>query len=172
MARIVLAGGDEYTLEGKTVRLGRDPANDLALLGDPKISRAHAELRDRDGQWILVDLGSSNGTKVNDRPIDHYPLRDGDRIEIGRTVIVFSTDEDPNPTEPDTRSVAKIPDLSERERQILGFVARGLTDRDIGEQLFISPSTVRSHLDRIGKKTGLRRRAELTRLAVDLGVVV
>jgi DNA-binding CsgD family transcriptional regulator len=51
-------------------------------------------------------------------------------------------------------------------------VAGGLTDRQIGERLFISPSTVRSHLDRIGQKTGMRRRAELTRLAVDLGVIV
>ena len=172
MARIVLPGGEERPLEGTTVKLGRDPANDLALLGDPKISRAHAELRDRDGQWMVIDLGSSNGTRVNDRPIEQHPLRDGDRIQLGRTVIVFAAAEDPNPTEPDTRSLAKVPDLSERERQILGFVAHGLTDREIGERLFISPSTVRSHLDRIGKKTGLRRRAELTRLALDLGVVV
>jgi DNA-binding NarL/FixJ family response regulator len=121
---------------------------------------------------MVVDLGSSNGTRVNDRPIEQHPLRDGDRIQLGRTVIVFAAAEDPNPTEPDTRSLAKIPDLSERERQILGFVAHGLTDREIGERLFISPSTVRSHLDRIGKKTGLRRRAELTRLALELGVVV
>jgi pSer/pThr/pTyr-binding forkhead associated (FHA) protein len=172
VASLVLPNGGERTLEGKAVRLGRDPANDLALLGDPKISRSHAELRDRDGQWILVDLGSSNGTKVNDRRIEQHPLRDGDRIQLGRTTIVFTADEDPNPTEPDTRVHAKLPELSERERQILALVARGLTDRQIGDRLFINASTVRSHLDRIGKKTGLRRRADLTRLAVDLGVVV
>ncbi len=171
MATVVLPDGEERRLEGKTVRLGRDPANDLALQADPKISRAHAELRDRDGQWILVDLGSSNGTKVNDRRVEQHPLRHGDRIQLGRTTILFTTDDDPNPTEPDTRALAKAPDLSERERQILALVALGLTDRQIGQRLFISPSTVRSHLDRIGKKTGLRRRAELTRLAVDLGVV-
>ena len=171
MATIVLPDGEERRLEGTTVRLGRDPANDLALLGDAKISRAHAELRDREGQWILVDLGSSNGTKVNDRRIKRHPLRDGDRIQLGRTTIRFIAEDDPNPTETDTRALVKVPDLSERERQILALVALGLTDRQIGQQLFISPSTVRSHLDRIGKKTGLRRRAELTRLAVDLGVV-
>ena len=155
MATIVLPGGEERRLEGKTVRLGRDPANDLALLADPKISRSHAELRDHDGQWILVDLGSSNGTRVNDRRIEQHPLRDGDRIQLGRTTIIFTTDDDPNPTETDTRALAKVPDLSERERQILALVALGLTDRQIGQRLFISPSTVRSHLDRIGKKTGL-----------------
>ena len=136
------------------MRLGRDPANDLALLADPKIPRSHAELRDRDGQWILVDLGSSNGTRVNDRRVEQHPLRDGDRIQLGRTTIIFTTDDDPNPTETDTRALAKVPDLSERERQILALVALGLTDRQVGQRLFISPSTVRSHLDRIGKKTG------------------
>lgn len=171
MASIVLPDGTEQRLEGTTIKVGRDPVNDLTLLGDPKISRSHAELRDRSGQWILVDLGSSNGTKVNDRRIDQHPLRDGDRIQLGRTTILFTTDEDPNPTETDARALAKTPDLSERERQILALVAGGLTDRQIGERLFISASTVRSHLDRISKKTGLRRRAELTRLAVDLGVV-
>lgn len=171
MASIVLPDGTERRLEGNTVRLGRDPVNDLALLGDPKISCAHAELRDRGGQWIVVDLGSSNGTKVNDRRIDQHPLRDGDRIQLGRTTILFTAEEDPNPTETDARALAKVPDLSEREREILALVAGGFTDRQIGERLFISASTVRSHLDRISKKTGLRRRAELTRLAVDLGVV-
>lgn len=172
MASVVLPDGEEQRLEGTIVRLGRDLANDLAFPGDPKVSRSHAELRDRDGQWIVVDLGSSNGTKVNDRSIEQHPLRDGDRIHLGRTTIVFTTGEDPNPTEPDTRAQAKVPDLSERECEILAFVAGGLTDRQIGERLFISPSTVRSHLDRIGQKTGMRRRAELTRLAVDLGVIV
>ena len=171
MATIVLPDGEDRRLEGKTVRLGRDPANDVALLTDSKISRSHAELRDRDGQWILVDLGSSNGTKVNDRRIEQHPLRDGDRIQLGRTTILFTAEDDPNPTETDTRALAKAPDLSERERQILALVPRGLTDREIGQRLFISPSTVRSHLDRIGKKTGLRRRTELTRLALDIGVV-
>jgi DNA-binding NarL/FixJ family response regulator len=65
----------------------------------------------------------------------------------------------------------EAPDLSERERQVLALVAEGLTDKEVAERLFISASTVRSHLDRIGEKTGLRRRTELTRLAVDLGIV-
>jgi DNA-binding CsgD family transcriptional regulator len=51
------------------------------------------------------------------------------------------------------------------------LVAEGNTDREIAEHLFISVSTVRSHLDRIGDKTGLRRRSELTRMAMELGIV-
>ena len=61
--------------------------------------------------------------------------------------------------------------LTEREREILGLVAAGERDTDIAEQLFISIRTVRSHLDRIRDKTGHRRRADLTRLAVEEGIV-
>jgi DNA-binding NarL/FixJ family response regulator len=57
--------------------------------------------------------------------------------------------------------------LSEREREILTKVSQGDTDAEIAEQLLISVRTVHSHLDRIRDKTGRRRRADLTRLAVE-----
>ena len=56
--------------------------------------------------------------------------------------------------------------LSARERELVTLVARGRTDTQIAEQLCISVRTVRSHLDRIRDKTGCRRRADLTRLAL------
>ena len=59
--------------------------------------------------------------------------------------------------------------LTAREREILSLFADGETDADIAERLFISVSTVRSHLDRIRDKTGHRRRAELARLAFEHG---
>jgi DNA-binding CsgD family transcriptional regulator len=49
-------------------------------------------------------------------------------------------------------------------------VARGQTDAQIAGELFISVSTVRSHLDRVRDKTGCRRRADLTRLALQAGL--
>jgi DNA-binding NarL/FixJ family response regulator len=61
--------------------------------------------------------------------------------------------------------------LTEREREILSLLAEGETDADIGERLYISVRTVRSHLDRIRDKTGHRRRADLTRLAYQQGAV-
>ncbi len=61
--------------------------------------------------------------------------------------------------------------LSGREQQLVILVARGATDAQIAAQLFISVSTVRSHLDRIRDKTGCRRRADLTRLALQSGLV-
>ena len=61
--------------------------------------------------------------------------------------------------------------LSARERELVALVARGRTDTQIAEQLYISIRTVRSHLDRIRDKTGARRRADLTRLALSAGLV-
>ena len=51
------------------------------------------------------------------------------------------------------------------------LVAQGRTNAQIAAQLYISASTVRSHLDRIRDKTGCRRRADLTRLALQAGLV-
>jgi DNA-binding NarL/FixJ family response regulator len=59
------------------------------------------------------------------------------------------------------------PLLAARELEILRLVADGLTDNEIGKQLYISPRTVQNHLTRIREKTGLRRRSELARWAVE-----
>jgi DNA-binding CsgD family transcriptional regulator len=61
--------------------------------------------------------------------------------------------------------------LSARERELVTLVARGRTDAQIAAQLYISIRTVSSHLDRIRNKTGCRRRADLTRLALNEGLV-
>ena len=64
-----------------------------------------------------------------------------------------------------------LPRLSARERQLVTLVAQGRTDAQIAAQLYISVRTVRSHLDRIRDKTGCRRRADLTRLALQASLV-
>jgi len=61
-------------------------------------------------------------------------------------------------------------ELSTRERQVLSLVAAGERDQDIAQTLDISIRTVRSYLDRIRDKTGQRRRPELTRYAIEMGV--
>lgn len=61
-------------------------------------------------------------------------------------------------------------ELSTRERQVLSLVAAGERDQDIAQILEISIRTVRSYLDRIRDKTGQRRRPELTRYAIEMGV--
>ena len=60
--------------------------------------------------------------------------------------------------------------LSPRERQILALLAGGASSAKIAETLFVTPNTVRSHLDRIRDKTGARNRADLTRYAIRAGI--
>ena len=61
--------------------------------------------------------------------------------------------------------------LSAREGELVALVAQGRTDAQIAAELYVSIRTVRSHLDRIRDKTGCRRRADLTRLALSVGLV-
>jgi DNA-binding CsgD family transcriptional regulator len=61
--------------------------------------------------------------------------------------------------------------LRPREQELVTLVAQGRTDAQIAEQLYISVRTVRSHLDRIRDKTRCRRRADLTRLALQASLV-
>src|SRR5688500_14112352 len=59
-------------------------------MSDNTVSRRHCELVPHDGQWILKDLGSSNGTYVNGMRVDNtYALKLGDQIRVGKTLLVF-----------------------------------------------------------------------------------
>jgi DNA-binding CsgD family transcriptional regulator len=71
----------------------------------------------------------------------------------------------PRPTAPGAGT------LTTRQRELVTLVARGRTDAQIAAELGISIRTVRSHLDRIRDKTGCRRRADLTRLALSAELV-
>ena len=75
---------------------------------------------------------------------------------------------DPGPPRPAAPDPGK---LSARERELVTLVAQGRTNAQIAAQLYISIRTVSSHLDRIRDKTGCRRRADLTRLALTMGLV-
>jgi predicted ATPase/DNA-binding CsgD family transcriptional regulator len=68
-------------------------------------------------------------------------------------------------------AAAGLAGLSPRERELVTLVAEGRTDAQIAAQLYITVRTVSSHLDRIRDKTGCRRRADLTRLALSAGLV-
>ena len=88
-ARGVLRGrqGDYQLTEPVTV-IGRSRRCDIVLT-DPNVSRQHAEVRRQDDGFMLVDLGSTNGTRVNRRDVKQVVLQHGDRIELGTTEFLF-----------------------------------------------------------------------------------
>jgi hypothetical protein len=87
--------GSESTLDlNKAVTvIGR--ANECELrLDDPGVSRRHAEIRVNGGEAEVIDLGSTNGIRVNGKAVPSARLLDGDRIDLGSTSLVFRRDED------------------------------------------------------------------------------
>ena len=62
-------------------------------LNDPGVSRRHAEVRQEKGDFVVVDLGSTNGVRVNDAPVTRHALKTGDRLEVGSTTLIFQRDE-------------------------------------------------------------------------------
>jgi hypothetical protein len=88
-AMLVLSdGGKQYPLSTDRAVIGRLQGSEIEIQ-DPGASRRHAEIRRQGEEFVVVDLGSTNGTLVNDRPIAEAALEDGDRITIGRTVLEF-----------------------------------------------------------------------------------
>jgi hypothetical protein len=89
------AGGSESAvlLSKPVTVIGR--ANDCELrLDDPGVSRRHAEVRVSGNEAEIIDLGSTNGIRVNGNAVPSARLRDGDRIDLGSTSLVFRRDED------------------------------------------------------------------------------
>ena len=77
-----------FPLTKDRVIIGRLAESDI-VLADPGASRRHAEVRREDGGFVISDLGSTNGTMVNESTIGERALEEGDRITIGRTVLEF-----------------------------------------------------------------------------------
>lgn len=75
------------------VTLGREEGNSVRL-NDERVSRFHAKIQEDHGQVVLTDLDSTNGTKVNGESVQLRLIRPGDRISVGRSVLVFGTWED------------------------------------------------------------------------------
>jgi hypothetical protein len=72
----------------EVVTIGRLPDCEI-VLKDKGASRQHAQIRSKDGEYVLTDLGSTNGTRLNGQTVQSRRLEDGDRITIGTTAIEF-----------------------------------------------------------------------------------
>ena len=85
--------GARFDFDGDAgaVSIGREAGN-LIKLDDHEISRRHAEIRRVGGSYIVGDLKSSNGTFLNDAKVERAELASGDRIRVGRSVLLFSGD--------------------------------------------------------------------------------
>ncbi len=90
------ARGQRIPLGAQPCRIGRE-SNLEVPLQDVKASRVHLEISLKDGNYVLRDLRSRNGTRVNGMTVTAWTLKEGDQIQIGETQIVFSLLETPKP---------------------------------------------------------------------------
>ncbi len=89
---IVIKGADEgkqFELQGSVIGVGREASNPIRL-HDTEVSRRHAEFRQEDSGYRLVDVGSANGTFVNSQPVKEGLLQSGDQVQIGQSILVYS----------------------------------------------------------------------------------
>ena len=95
----LLIGERRFPLNASPVSLGRSLDNDV-VIEHPRISRRHAQLWQRDDRWRLMDLGSANGTTVNDQPVSEAALYPGDVISLAGVEISFELQTPPGVEKP------------------------------------------------------------------------
>ena len=81
--------GKRFELQDRVLGVGRDASNRVRL-HDTEVSRRHAEIRQATDGYRWVDLGSSNGSFVNHVRVQQQGLRSGDRVQIGRTLMIYT----------------------------------------------------------------------------------
>jgi pSer/pThr/pTyr-binding forkhead associated (FHA) protein len=86
----------KHELDGGRAVIGRSKDCDIQL-ADPNVSRKHAEVRQEGAAYWVVDLDSTNGMEVNGRRQKRAKLRQGDRITLGSTELVFRRETEPQP---------------------------------------------------------------------------
>jgi two-component system, cell cycle response regulator len=92
VACLVVIYGEElgriYTLGAPVLIIGRSSKCEIQI-DQESISRNHSKVVNTGKSILIRDLGSTNGTYVNDEPIEEYVLRDGDLVKVGRTIFKF-----------------------------------------------------------------------------------
>ena len=83
-----LPDGSRYSLGAQVVVIGRLAECDL-VVEDSNVSRRHAEIRPEGSEYVVLDLGSTNGTLVNGSRVTRHALRDGDRLAVGVATFGF-----------------------------------------------------------------------------------
>src|SRR4051812_38146299 len=149
----------ELTGATSTLTFGRSVDCDVRLVGDPEVSRLHAELERTGAHWLLVDDGlSSNGTFVRgERVVGRRRLADGDVFRVGSTNFAFRDEGSPTPAttklSAQQRAAVAITESQSRVLMVLCRPFKGgvsdatpATNPQISAELFLTVSAVKTHL--------------------------
>jgi hypothetical protein len=87
---LLLMDGKRLVIGAAGVTMGRSRQCEVTV-DDPNVSRQHAEIHPRGGSWVVTDLGSTNGSRLNGRRLEQPTvLKPGDEIELGTTTLTFA----------------------------------------------------------------------------------
>jgi signal transduction histidine kinase/pSer/pThr/pTyr-binding forkhead associated (FHA) protein len=139
---IVIKGADEgkqFDVGDEVVAIGRD-VNQRVRLHDTEVSRRHAELHRREGQYWLRDLGSANGTFVNNQKVSDSPLQPGDQILIGQTVLVYHTGQ---PSTPDDSLARRISLIARNDLELSSAIVKTVEENE-GSRILSRPEQVQA----------------------------
>ncbi|HEV2971958.1 MAG TPA: ATP-binding protein [Pirellulales bacterium] len=134
----VIQGRDQGTRfeldsDSATFPLGREAGNRIQL-HDTEVSRHHAEIRHTGNLFVVSDMGSSNGTFVNNERIERRELTSGDQLQIGRTVMLFT-----GPSEAPSSSLGAKIDIFSVDRQTdPSRIVHSISQQE-GSRIFAAP---------------------------------
>ncbi len=165
--------GRRVEINSEEMTVGRSQQNDL-VLDDPLVSRLHGIFMRRGDVVLVEDLGSHNGTYVNNERLHQIrQLHHGDTIVVGSSRAMYEdpsliTEENTVVSEP-TAFAAQT--FTQRQLQVLRLLARGLSNKQIGERLFVSERTVKAYLSSIFEKLQVQNRSGAITAALRLGLI-
>jgi hypothetical protein len=91
-AFLIVNGTQIFTLDKSVINIGRSSENHL-VISDPRVSRFHAQMRITEGRFVIFDLDSTGGTRVNERPVKESQLKPGDVISLAGVPLIFGKDD-------------------------------------------------------------------------------
>jgi pSer/pThr/pTyr-binding forkhead associated (FHA) protein len=120
MIRVMASDGRvrKYSLLKNEITIGRNKDNDI-VLSDHTVSRYHARIMKTKEGFLLTDLGSFNGTKVNDKSIQSTLLRHGDDLKIGLAHMAFLTQEERTPSVSDSLMITADTDFEKGHQHVV-----------------------------------------------------
>lgn len=101
--------GKRFELSSGALSIGRDSTSGIHL-ADTEVSRRHAEVRFERGEYSITDLGSSNGIFINSQKQSSWKLRTGDRIQLGKSLLLFTNPEESSVSGRPSVEISKLAD--------------------------------------------------------------
>jgi pSer/pThr/pTyr-binding forkhead associated (FHA) protein len=153
--------------------LGRSDDCDI-IIEAPSVSRRHARLAVHGSAVIVTDLGSTNGTFVDDQPVQRATALSGQRLRFGKVSFLLSEQtlrcegpddeeetEDCNSDEPASVIKSRALLLPQSQRRVYDLLVSGISNKQIALELDLSPHTVHTHVRAIFKALHVHSRSEL-----------